>query len=122
MRLIAPIQMTLANACRHVPDEPAVLRGELAEIGLVPLLELLERSQCTGKLVLTRGYTTLTLDWIHGSLVVHGARRAVAIALGWKDAWYELLPVSFDGRPDTHSVAELLITMACDADAHSARA
>ena len=115
-RLIAPIQTTLANACRRAPEDPAIFRGVLTELGVVPLLELLERSQCTGRLVLTRGYTSLKLDWIHGRIVADGARHVLEIASGWQDGTFELLPVSFDGRHKTYSVAELVIDLAYEAD------
>lgn len=101
------------TTCRR---HPSVLRGELCDIDLVTVLELIERASSTGRLLLTRGYTTLNLDWIRGRIIADGAIRTFAIVAGWQDGRFELLPVAFDGRQTTYSVTELRLEAAYRAD------
>ena len=114
-RIIAPVQATLANACRKPPDDRAIFEGSLAVIGVVPLLELLERSGRSGRLVLRHGAAWVAIDWVQGRIAGgrafdgDGACRALEIALAWQDGTFELLPVAFDGPRADYTVAQLLL-------------
>ena len=121
-RIIAPIQTTLANACRKPPDDRSAFEGSLGEIGVVALLEMLERSQRSGRLVLRHGPTWVAIDWIQGRIAAaravgaDGPYRALEVALAWQDGTFELLPVAFDGQRAAYTVAELLLESAYEAD------
>ena len=114
-------QDSLASACRRPPEDVAVFRGELSGVRLMPLLELMERIGCTGRLMLFRGCATLSFDWIHGRIVAAGAHRTYSIASEWRDGEFELLPISFVGQPPTVSVAELALEVAREIDERSPR-
>ncbi|MDX2086807.1 MAG: DUF4388 domain-containing protein [Kofleriaceae bacterium] len=115
-RMILPMLSELRVACRTEDAAPR-FAGELAEVGVPYLLAMVERTQRTCRLQLTRGAEAATIDFAHGTIVsAHLAARAlptddvVSLVMGWQEGTFAMAPTSAPASTvATKTIAEHLV-------------
>lgn len=104
-------------SCRKIEAAAPRFTGELAEVGLPYLLAMIERTQRTCRLRLTRGRETATIDCTAGVIVMAqlssrelSADDVVTTLMRWRDGTFSMLPPVSDVRAAaTKSIAQHLI-------------
>jgi hypothetical protein len=99
---------TYAGRISVAASARAVLRGDLAKIGLSTILTILEMERRSGLLVVKRGRQTVRIEVAGGQAVrarMEGLRKpsgaeAVYQALAWPDGQFQLFGVKVAGRDE----------------------
>ena len=100
---------------KTIPLDRIGLSGQLEEVDVLDMIQMLELSQKTGALVLSHGERTGTLYFRDGVIVdadIRSPKRQepLFVLLGWKAGRYLFLPDALPERmPITASLANLLI-------------
>lgn len=98
-------QQTRNGMTSSVADDGVTLAGNLAEVGLAPLLSLLELERKTGILELTRGHETGYVHIRDGCVLratvdQRTGKEALFELLGWATGRFDLDASAVDGRDD----------------------
>ncbi|HJU03529.1 MAG TPA: response regulator, partial [Nitrospiraceae bacterium] len=106
--------MDRIEQAKKIPLDRIGLSGQLDEVDVLDLVQMLELNQKTGALVLSRGERTGTLYFRNGLIVEADIRspkreEPLYILLGWKAGRYLFLPDAVpEHMPITASLAHLL--------------
>lgn len=107
--------MDRIEQAKKIPLDRIGLSGQLDEVDVLDLIQMLELSQKTGALVLSHGERTGTLYFKDGTIIEADIRspkreEPLFVLLGWKTGRYLFLPDAVPERmPITASLAHLLI-------------
>lgn len=99
---------------KKIPFDHIGLSGQLDQVNVLDLIQMLELSQKTGALVLSHGERTGTLYFKDGTIIEADIRspkreEPLFVLLGWKTGRYLFLPDAVPERmPITASLAHLL--------------
>jgi hypothetical protein len=103
-----PSPRTYAGRISVAASARAVLRGDLAKIGLSTILTILEMERRSGLLVVRRSRQTVRIEVAGGQVVrarMEGVGKptgaeAVYLALAWTDGHFQLFGVKVAGRDE----------------------
>jgi DNA-binding response OmpR family regulator len=109
------IMIDRIEQAKKIPLDRIGLSGQLDEVNVLDLIQMLELSQKTGALVLSHGERTGTLYFKDGTIIEADIRspkreEPLFVLLGWKAGRYLFLPDAVpEHMPITASLAHLLI-------------